>query len=373
MKLEGRAKADHRTKDLTKRLKRGDIAVIDHDDIDEVAAESLLEIKPLAVVNARESITGSYPTRGVLKLIRAGIPVIDHVGVEIFDCVRDGAMLEIHDGDVYLQDEIIAQGQVLTREMVEEKLREAEANFQVVLADFVENTLEYARREKNILLQDMPLPPLRIKFFQRPVLIVVRGKNYKEDLKVLTSYIHEEKPVLIGVDGGADALVECGFKPHIIVGDMDSVSDKTLCCGAELVVHAYSNGRAPGLSRVEEMNLPCHVLPLTGTSEDVAMLLAYESGCSLIVAVGTHSNIVDFLEKGRRGMASTFLVRLKVGSILVDAKGVSQLYRQGLQGKYLLQLLLAALIPIFILLWVSPSTKPFVELVWLQLKLMTNI
>jgi len=257
--------------------------------------------------------------------------------------------------------------------MVEAKLREAEANFQVVLADFVENTLEYARREKNILLQDMPLPPLKVRFFKRPVLIVVRGKNYKEDLKVLSSYIQEEKPVLIGVDGGADALLESGFVPHIIVGDMDSVSDKALCSGAELVVHAYPSGKAPGLSRVQEMELPCHVLPLTGTSEDVAMLMAYEAGCSLIVAVGTHSNIVDFLEKGRRGMASTFLVRLKVGSILVDAKGVSQLYRHGLQSKYLLQLLLAALIPIFILLWVSPSTKPLLELVLFQLKLMTMI
>ncbi|MGE5381725.1 MAG: putative cytokinetic ring protein SteA [Methylocystaceae bacterium] len=373
MKLQGKAKADHRTKDLTKRLRRGEIAVIDHDDIDEVAAESLLEIKPLAIINARESITGSYPTRGVLKLIHGGIPVIDQVGPEIFDCIRDGALVEIHDGDIYLHDELIAQGQVLTREMIEDKLREAEANFQVVLADFVENTLDYARREKNILLQDMPLPDLKVRFFKRPVLIVVRGKNYKEDLKVLSSYIKEEKPVLIGVDGGADALLECGFTPHVIVGDMDSVSDRALCSGAELVVHAYRNGKAPGLSRVEEMQLPCHVLPLTGTSEDVAMLMAYEAGCSLIVAVGTHSNIVDFLEKGRRGMASTFLVRLKVGSILVDAKGVSQLYRQGLQGKYLLQLLVAALIPIFILLWVSPSTKPILELVWLQLKLMTSI
>lgn len=373
MKLKGKVKADHRTKDLVKRLRRGDIAVLDHDDIDEVAAQSLIEVRPLAIINARESITGTYPTRGALQILRAGIPILDQVGSDIFDRLRDGMWVEIRDQDVYLGEERIAGGQLLTVEAVEKKLEEARENFQVVLADFVENTLEYARREKNILLQDFPMPALRTRLFKRPVLIVVRGKTYKEDLRVLTPYIDEEKPVLIGVDGGADALLECGFVPHIIVGDMDSVSDRALSCGAEIIVHAYTNGKAPGLARVQEMGLNCHVLPLLGTSEDVAMLLAYEAGCSLIVAVGTHSNIMDFLEKGRRGMASTLLVRLKVGSILVDAKGVSQLYRQSLRAKYLLQLLVAALIPIFILLWVSPTTKPFMQLLWLQIKLFTGM
>ncbi|MCR4399360.1 MAG: putative cytokinetic ring protein SteA, partial [Syntrophomonadaceae bacterium] len=204
----------------------------------------------------------------------------------------------------------------------------------------------------------------------RPALVVVRGKNYREDLRAIASYIQDEKPVRIGVDGGADALLEEGFRPDIIVGDMDSVSDQALRCGAEIVVHAYPDGRAPGLQRVREMGLEAKVVPMTGTSEDLAMMLAFEKGASLLVAVGTHSSMIDFLEKGRRGMASTFLVRLRVGSILVDAKGVSQLYRQSLRAKHVAQLLVAALVPILIILWVSPSTRPFFQLLALQLKLL---
>jgi uncharacterized membrane-anchored protein len=202
------------------------------------------------------------------------------------------------------------------------------------------------------------------------VLVVVRGSSYKEDLRTISSYIQEERPVVIGVDGGADVLLEYGLKPDIIVGDMDSVSDEALKCGAEIVVHAYANGSAPGLERVASMGLKARTFPMPGTSEDMAMIMAWENGASLIVAVGSHSNMIDFLEKGRKGMGSTFLVRLKVGSILVDARGVSQLYKQHLQTKYLFQLLVAAMIPILIVLWVSPATKPFFRLIILQVKLL---
>ncbi len=155
----------------------------------------------------------------------------------------------------------------------------------------------------------------------------MRGYHYKEDLQTLRHYIREYRPVLIGVDGGADALIEAGHQPDLIVGDMDSVSDDALRCGAEIVVHAYRDGRAPGLERVRALGVEPVVFPATGTSEDVAMLLADDKGASLIVAVGTHVTLVEFLDKGRSGMASTFLTRLRVGGKLVDAKGVSRLYR----------------------------------------------
>ena len=58
----------------------------------------------------------------------------------------------------------------------------------------------------------------------------------------------------------------------------------------------------------------------------MAFLLAHEKRAELIVAVGTHGNLREFLDKGRSGMSSTFLVRLRVGEILVDAKGVSRIY-----------------------------------------------
>jgi uncharacterized membrane-anchored protein len=372
MNIKGRVRLDRRTKNLVNRLKKQDIAIINHDDIDEVAANSLIDIHPQAIINARPSITGRYPAKGVYKIIKAGIPVIDETGESIFDNLREGSMVEIRGNQVFSGKKLIAEGEVLTLEAVERRLQSANENIQVELDNFVDNTLEYAKKEKDILLGNLDVPFLNTHILNRHVLIVVRGSSYKEDLKTISSYIQEERPVMIGVDGGADALLEFGLKPDIIVGDMDSVSDAALCSGAEIVVHAYANGKAPGLERVKSMGLNASIFPMPGTSEDVAMIIAWEYGASLIVAVGTHSNMIDFLEKGRKGMGSTFLVRLKVGSILVDARGVSQLYKQSLHTKYLIQLLVGALVPIVIILWVSPATRPFFRLLLLQLKLLFN-
>ncbi|MGI5921337.1 MAG: putative cytokinetic ring protein SteA [Syntrophomonadaceae bacterium] len=373
MSIKGRARLDHRTKNLVGRLKRNDIAIIDHDDIDEVAANNLIHIRPQAIINVQPSITGRYPAKGALKILKAGIPIIDEADKEIFDVVKEGSLIEIKKNQVFLGSQKVAQGKLLSLEDVNQKLREANENITVELDRFVENTLEYAKKEKSIILGNIEVPPISAPILNRHVLIVVRGSSYKEDLRTISSYIQEQQPVLIGVDGGADALLEFGLEPDIIVGDMDSVSDQALRCGAQVVVHAYPNGKAPGLQRVEAMGIKATVFPMTGTSEDAAMIIAWEYGASLIVAVGTHSNMVDFLDKGRKGMGSTFLVRLKVGSILVDARGVSQLYKQSLHSKYLVQLLIAAIIPITIILWVSPSTKPFFRLLFLQIKLLLNI
>lgn len=373
MHLKGRAKLDRRTKNLVNRLRKGDIAIISHDDIDEVAANSLIDIKPLAILNTMPSITGRYPARGAYKILKSGIPIIDEIPDQIFDDIREGVMLEIKDNQVWAGKQMIAAGKILTIADVRQKLNEANENFQQELDVFVDNTLEYAKKEKDVLLGNLEVPPIKTHMLNRHVLIVVRGSSYKEDLRAISSYIQEEKPVLIGVDGGADALLEFNLKPDIIVGDMDSVSDEALRSGAEIIVHAYANGNAPGLERVKSMGVDPVVFPVPGTSEDIAMILAWEYGASLIVAVGTHSNMVDFLEKGRKGMASTFLIRLKVGSILVDARGVSQLYKQNFESKHLAQLLMAALIPISILLWVSPATKPFFRLLLLQIKILFSM
>jgi uncharacterized membrane-anchored protein len=157
------------------------------------------------------------------------------------------------------------------------------------------------------------------------------------------------------VDGGADALIEAGHHPDIIVGDMDSISDKALRCGAEIVVHAYPDGRAPGLARVQDLGMTCALFPAAATSEDVALLLAYEKGAGLIVAVGTRFSLVEFLDKGRSGAASTFLTRLRVGGTLVEPKGVSQLYRSRISGLALVVLVLAACVTIAVAIVFSPA------------------
>ncbi len=373
MSIRGRVRLDHRTKNLVLRLKKNEIAIINHEDIDEVAANGLIAAKPAAIINARQSITGRYSSRGAYKIIMAGIPLIDEAGEEIFLRLREGNSVEIKGEEVCYQKKPVARGKILTMEDIREKQALAAANTQKELDRFVENTLAYARKEKNVLLGDIEVPVLKTEMLNRHVLIVVRGSSYKEDLKTIHAYIQEEKPVLIGVDGGADALLEFGLTPDIIIGDMDSVSDQALSSGAEIIVHAYADGGAPGLERVKNMGLQALIFPITGTSEDAAMILAWECGSSLIVAVGTHSNMVDFLEKGRKGMSSTFLVRLKIGSILVDARGVSQLYRERTSTKYVFFLFAAALVPIIILLWLSPALHPMLQLLWLQIKMMLNI
>jgi uncharacterized membrane-anchored protein len=348
------ARLDRRTKKLTKRLQPGEVAVIDHVDLDRVSAEALVSCQVGAVVNVAPSISGRYPNLGPQILLEAGIPLVDDVGPEIFTRLAEGDVVRVNGGVVQRGDEVIAKGTEQTAETVEAALADAKAGLSDQIEAFVANTMEYVRRERELLIDGVGVPDVATELEGRHALIVVRGYHYREDIATLRPYIREYRPVLIGVDGGADALLEAGYRPDMIVGDMDSVSDEALACGAELVVHAYRDGRAPGLKRVTELGREAVVFPATATSEDIAMLLADDKGATLIVAVGTHANMVEFLDKGRAGMASTFLTRLRVGSKLVDAKGVSRLYRSRISGWSLLLLVLGAFIAMTVAVLVSP-------------------
>jgi uncharacterized membrane-anchored protein len=345
--VAGPARVDARTKSLTKRLHAGDVAVIDHLDIDRVSAEALVACRPAAVLNAARSTSGRYPNLGPEILLEAGVPLVDDLGPDVM-AIPDGQRIRVDGASVYLGEELVAEGVEQTDQTVAASMEAARAGLSVQLESFAANTMDYLRRERELLLDGVGVPDVATKFDGKQVLIVVRGYHYKDDLVTLRSYIREYRPVLIGVDGGADAILEAGWKPAMIVGDMDSVSDKALTCGAEVVVHAYRDGRAPGLSRVEQLGVPYVLFPATGTSEDVAMLLADDKGAELIVAVGTHATLVEFLDKGRSGMASTFLTRLRVGGKLVDAKGVSRLYRQRISNPQLVLLAASGLLALFI-------------------------
>jgi uncharacterized membrane-anchored protein len=369
MSIKGMIKVDHKTKKLVKRLKQGDIAVISHEDLDEIAAKSLISKKVKAIVNAKRSMTGRYPNIGPYLLINSGVTIVDNAGDSVMK-LKEGSRIQIdEDGNFYCGQNLIAQGRILTKEQVEHFLEKGKDNIENLLNKFIDNTLDYAKKEKFLIMGGVKIPETQTCFKDKHVLIVVRGNNYKEDLAAVKVYIDEMKPILVGVDGGADALLEYGYQPDIIIGDMDSVSDKSLLSCREIIVHAYPDGRAPGLERINKMGLESKIFTAPGTSEDIAMLLAYEKGASLIVAVGTHSNMIDFLEKGRKGMASTFLVRLKVGSILVDAKGASKLYNQKLNLFHIASLFAAALIPIFIIFRSSPPIQYIIKLLELQMKL----
>jgi len=360
--ISGTVRLDRRTKRLVTRLRPGDIAVIDHVDLDRVAADSLIAVGVAAVLNVKPSISGRYPNLGPEALVKAGITLLDDLGDDIFRNMREGDRVRIEGDAVFIGDEKIASGRRQDTATVSLAMAEAREGLSVQLEAFAANTMEYLKCEKDLLLDGIGVPEITTKIAGRHALIVVRGYDYKADLDVLRPYIREFKPVLIGVDGGADALVEAGYSPDMIIGDMDSVTDDVLRCGAEIIVHAYPDGRAPGLFRVQQLGLQAITFPAAATSEDIAMLLADERGATMIVAVGTHNNLVEFLDKGRGGMASSFLTRLKIGGKLVDAKGVSRLYRQTMSGPALLLLVLTAIGAMAAAVAVSTVGRAYVSL-----------
>jgi uncharacterized membrane-anchored protein len=359
--ISATARIDRRTKNLTKRLQPGDIAIIDHADLEGVSAEALIRRQSAAVLNAAPSISGRYPNLGPQLLLEAGIPLVDDMGPDLFEHVPDGQPVRLDGDTLYLGGEVVAKGTVQDHESVAAAMEEAKAGLADQLKAFAANTVEYISRDSELLIHGIRVPELTTRVEGRHVLVVARGYRHRDDLQALRAYIREFKPVMMAVDGGANALLEAGYKPNLIVGDMDSVSDKALTCGAELVVHAYPNGVAPGLARVQDLGLTSVLCPATGTSEDLAVLLADEMGATLIVAVGMRFSMAEFLDKGRSGMASAVLTRMRVGDKIVDAKGVSRLYRSRISGWALFTLVLAALVAIIAAASVSQPTKVFLD------------
>jgi uncharacterized membrane-anchored protein len=363
VELTGHAKLDRRTKHLVKRLSADDIAIIDHTDIDRVSAEELLESGVRVVVNVAHSQSGRFPNPGPLTLVRGGVRLIDVPDGKLFDAVHEGELLTIRGAGVYRNGTCVASGRILDAHQLEVLLAEQRSRVTEALEAFADNTMRYLREEGKLLAEGIEFPPLETRFRDRHALVVARGPGYKRDLRIVRPYIRDFKPVLIAVDGGADALLEAGYRPDVIVGDMDSVSDAALCSDAELLVHGYPEGPAPGAERAERLGRDYQIVSVAGISEDIALLLAYEKGAELIVAVGTHFNLIEFLERNRAGMSSTFLARLKVGEILIDAKGVSRLASRRVGILPLIAFALAGCLAIGVAVAVSPALRHVIEYV----------
>ncbi|MGH3368938.1 MAG: putative cytokinetic ring protein SteA [Nocardioidaceae bacterium] len=362
----GTVRVDRRTGTLVRRLKPGDIAVIDHLDLDRANAEALLDRGVVAVVNASPFISGRYPNLGPELLAKSGVVLVDDVGGEVFSRLHDGVAARIHDGRVYVKDEAVLEGNELSLERIGVLMEEARGGLSTQLQSFTHNTTEFLRREQDLLLHGQGAPELRTPLAGRPVLVVVRGYDYREDLRGLRRYIREQRPVLVGVDAGADALLEAGHRPDIVVigetglaagsraGDVATVSDQALRGAREVVLHTDRAGRAVGAERLDRLGVRSHNFSASGTSEDVALLLADLAGASLIVSVGTHATLDEFLDRHRSGLASTFLTRLRVGPKLVDAKSVPQLYSGRVRGWHLLLVLLAGIVALLVAVAATP-------------------
>jgi len=366
---QGRVRLGRKTKDLVKTLGPDDIAVIGHRNIDRIAAEDLVASGVKVVLNDQSSSDDRYPNRGPLILVEAGVRLIDFPDDDLFDLLVENEHVIIAGGEIRRDGVCIATGVEQLKPDLDRQLERQQAEIHHALADFAENTVTHIQEEGELLSGAIDLPETRTKFRDRHVLIVVRGPNYKSDLRALRAYIRDVRPILIGVDGGADAIRDAGYRPDMILGDMDSVTDDTLKSGPEVVVHAYADGRAPGAERMVSLGVDHIALPFVGTSQDVAMLMAYEKGASLIVTVGAHFNLIEFLDKDRAGMSSTFLTRLRIGEVLVDAKGVSRLYNPGLTVGPLMLFLGAFLVLVAIVVLSSPALADLFDLIWLKIKI----
>jgi uncharacterized membrane-anchored protein len=371
--VAGRARLGKRTKELVKRLAPGEIAVIDHTDVDRVSGEDLVAAGARAVLNQARSSTGSYPNMGPVVIAQAGIHLVDEIDADLFDVLRDGDLVEVREGEILRDGKVVARGSVRDALSVREDHERQREDIGEALRAFARNTVEHMVAEEDLLSGKLELPRFDTDFRDRHVLIVVRGVHHQRDLRALKPYIRDVKPVLVGVDGGANAIIEEGFRPHMIVGDMDSATAETLACGAELVVHAYADGRAPGRDRLQELGLPHKIIPAPGTSQDVAMLIAAEKGAELIVSVGSQFNLVEFLDKSRRGMSSTFLTRLRLGEKLVDAKGVSRLYRPRPGTAPVFMILTAGLVSFAAVVATTPGLRETADLLWLKLELLLGL
>ncbi len=371
--LTGRARLGRKTKELVKRLRPEDIAVIAHENLDRIAAEDLVATGVRAVVNTSASSTDRYPNSGPLELVRAGVRLIDVPESNLFDELKDGEELKLVGGEVRRGDEVIARGSVLRLAELEARHARQRERIDEAIRDFAQNTAEHVAEEGELLAGEIDLPRTRTSFFGRHVLIVVRGTTHRSDLRTLRAYIHDMRPILVGVDGGADAILDEGLQPDVILGDMDSATDAALQCGAEIIVHAYRDGRAPGSERLDAIGVEHLVAPAIGTSQDVAMLLAYENGAELIVSVGAHFNLLEFLDKNRAGMSSTFLTRLRIGEILIDAKGVSQLYNPGVSNGLMVVFFTVAMILTVIVVLISAPLRELADLIWLKIQVLFGL
>lgn len=371
--VAGPVRLGRRTKLLSGKLREGEIAVIDHRDLDRVSGEDLAAARVAAVVNCRPSSTGRYPNMGPLLLVEAGVVLVDMPDDRLFELLRDGERVEVRGGEIIRQGSVVATGVAQTPDEVRAATDRRRAEVGEALESFARNTVEHMVEERELLSGRLDLPRFDTDFRDRHALIVVRGVDHERDLRALRTYIRDVRPVLVGVDGGANAILEAGLRPDMIVGDMDSARDETLTCGAELVVHAYADGRAPGRDHLEQLGVPYKTVAAPGTSQDIAMLIAAEKGAELIVSVGSQFNLVEFLDKNRQGMSSTFLTRLRLGENLVDAKGVSRLYRPRPGLAPLALVAVIGVIALVAVVLVTPALKELADLLWLKLQILLGL
>ncbi|TXG92735.1 thiamine pyrophosphokinase [Rhodococcus rhodnii] len=362
--LSGIARVDRNTAKLLKRVGPGDIVVLDEIDLDRITADTLVAAGVHAVVDASPSISGRYPNLGPEVLVANGIVLVDDVGPEALTKVKDGSKIRLHDGVVYSKDKELARGTEQTEAEISDRMIEAKTGLVDHLEAFSGNTIEFIRTESALLIDGIGVPDVELDMRGRHVVVVDDGPDHEIDLKNLKPFVKEYSPILVGVDGGADALVKAGYRPDLIVADPDKVRTTTLKSGAEVVLPADPDGHAPGLERIQDLGIGAMTFPASGKPSELALLLVEHHGASLIVTVGNVFSLDEFFDRAHReDNPSAFLTRLKTGPKLVDAKAVATLYRSRVSGAAIALLVLAVLVAVVVALMASNAGVEVID--WL--------
>jgi uncharacterized membrane-anchored protein len=362
--VAGIARVDRHTEAMLRRLKPGDVAVLDQVDLDRSTADALVAANVAAVVNAAPSISGRFPNLGPAVLVNAGILLVDAVGAQVLHAVKDGSRIRVLDGVVYAGEQVLAEGFEQTKDSVADALVEAKSGLTHQLEAFAANTIEFMRRERGLLLDGLGVPEIGVDLAGRQVLVVAAGYDHVADLRRLGRFIREYRPRLIGVGAGADALLAAGHRPDLIVADPSTVSNRALTCGAGVIVPAFADGHAPGLHRVQDLGVGVVTFPSSANPEDLALLLAHHRGAAMIITVGLSATMGEFLDRGRSGSnASTFLTRLQTGGRVVDGRVVAALHRNRISAAMVVLLLVAAVTAVVCALLVSHTGDALVT--WL--------
>lgn len=361
--VTGVARVDRRIDALLRRVGPGDIAVLDQVDLDRRTADALLAAQVAGVVNAAPSISGRFPNLGPEVLVGAGIALVDGVGTEALRSIKDGTKLRLHDGVVYAGQRELARGTEQTPNSVADLMIESKSGLTAQLEAFSANTIEFLRHERTLILDGVGVPEVDVPIKNRQVLVVAAGYDYHTDLRALKHFITEYSPVLVGVEGGADALREAELRPDLIVGDPTQVGTSTLRGGAEVVIPAHPDGHAPGLERIQDLGIGAVTFPAVSNPEDLALLLADAHDAALVVTVGFQATLSEFLDRSRSSSnPSTFLTRLRLGSKLVDGKAVATLYRSRVSAGVVLLLVVAAVVAIAAALFVTGLGGAYLDL-----------
>jgi len=360
----GVARVDRRVDALLRRIGPGDIAVLDQVDLDRRTADALVAAEVRGVVNAAPSISGRFPNLGPEILVGARITLVDGVGPEVLRIVKDGAKLRLHEGVLYAGTKELARGTEQTADSVADSMIEARSGLSAQLEAFSANTIEFLRHERALVLDGVGVPEVDVAIKGRQVLVVAAGYDHTADLAALDRFIREYRPVLIGVEAGADALREAGHRPDLIVGDPNEVTASVLTCGAQVVIPAQPDGHAPGLERIQDLGVGAVTFPAVSNPEDLALLLAEAHGADLVITVGFQATLHEFLDRGRSGSnPSTFLTRLRLGTKLVDGKAVAALHRSRVSAGVVALMVLAALVAMAAALLVSDVGGVYTSLV----------